>query len=211
MERRISDAASWKTYCLCWIMFWCSCTDTLRDTDQPFKNHDFMSVELCNFILVKALAHCSNSSGMECVLISVSIPWETQPLWLLRCLLFPPSPTAIFISIHLLFHALKSMTLHHFAVPWDMAPDFRHVYRFREKRPDLSHFIATCSEVLFHPPGTDAALQSLTCFAGALSAYTRLWGYWSGQDLLLLVSPAFSQGVCFPSCFFRMPCPLKIF
>lgn len=44
----------------------------------------------------------------------------------------------------------------------------------------------------------------------ARNACTRLWGYWSGQDLLL-VSPALSQAVCFPSCFFRMPCPLKIF
>lgn len=117
---------------------------------------------------------------------------------------------AIFITTHLLFHALKSMTLHHFAVSWDMAPDFRHVYKFRGKSPDLSHFIAICRAVLFHPPGIDALLQSLRCFAGALNACTRFWGYWSDQDLLLL-SPEFSQGVCFPSCFLRMPCPLKIF
>lgn len=97
-----------------------------------------------------------------------------------------------------------------FAVSWDMAPDLRLVYRFREKRPDLSHLIATCRAVLSHPPAIDAPLQSLRQFAGALNACTRLWSYRSGQDLLL-VSPAFSQGVCFPSCFFRMPCPLKIF
>lgn len=136
-----------------------------------------MSVELCNFTLVNILAQCSDSSRMECALMSVSIPWETQPCWLLRCLLFPPAPTATFITTHLFFHALKSMTLHHFAISWDMAPDFRHVHRSREKRPDLSHFVAICRAVLFHPPGIDAPLQSLRHFAGALNACTRLWGY----------------------------------
>lgn len=64
-----------------------------------------------------------------------------------------------------------------FAVSWDMAPDLRLVYRFREKRPDLSHLIATCRAVLSHPPAIDAPLQSLRQFAGALNACTRLWSY----------------------------------
>lgn len=181
-----------------------------RHRDQTFRNHDFMSAEFCNFIVVNVLAHCSNSNGMECVLMSMSIPWETQPLWLLRCLLFPSCS-----HCHIHYHTpLLSRFEVHDSPPLcsilDMALDFRHVYRFREKGPALSHFIAICREVLFQPPGIDAVLQSLRCFAGALNACTRLWGYWSGQDLLL-VSPAFSQGMCSPSCFFKMPCPLKIF
>lgn len=100
-------------------MLWCSCIDTLRDTDQTFRNHDFMSVEWCNFILVNVLALCSNSKGMECVLMSVSIPWETQPLWLLRCLLFPPSPLPYslpHISFFMLWSPWLSTTLQYLGI-----------------------------------------------------------------------------------------------
>ena len=86
--------------------------------------------------------------------------------------------------------------------------------RFRENRPDLNHFIAICRAVLFQHT---SQLQMHLCRTSVI--FLELWmhapdsgatRHLSGPDFLL-VSSAFAQGPCFSFCFFRMPCPLKIF
>lgn len=178
-------------------MHWCSHRDILTDTEQTCRKYDFLSVLLCHLVLANVLARCDNARHVLWIgwNVSASIPWEAQPLSFLCCLLFSPALNTILITTHLLFHALKSVTLHQFAVAWDLAPGLQSCVTDSGKTDLIWVTLLPSLRSTFpaHLPVTDAPVQSLGHSSGALNTCTRLRSYQTshGLDILLFFS-AFS-------------------
>ena len=146
-----------------------------------------MSVELRRFVLVNVLAHCDNAKhdlwiGWN-VYALMSVRWETQPLRFLCCLLFSPALNTIFITTHLFFHALKSMTLHQFAVAWDLAPGLQACVIDSGKTDLIWVTLLPSAEQYFSsiPPSYRCTYAEPQSFSGALNACARLWSYQTSQ------------------------------
>lgn len=142
-----------------------------------------MSMELHHFLVVNVSAHCDNDKHDSWIGWNeyelMSIPREPEPLWFLCCLLFSPALNTIFITTHLFFHALKSMTLHQFAEAWDLAAGLQACVIDQGKQTWSESLYCHLQSSAFpaYLPVIDAPMQNLSHFSGALNVRTRLWSY----------------------------------